>query len=520
MSQIESPRLCRIRKGRGSPAGRGLPHLVLLAAAGRRIASTTAFVAALALSGVATAQSRVVAAGDRVCDSASNGNPLVELAPGGIHLTAGSGEGSVIAWGDNTSGQIDVPALPAGLSYVEVAAGGWFAAARRSDGSIVAWGYNQYGQCDVPALPAGLSYVEVVAGGYHALALRSDGSLVAWGFNGYGECDVPALPPGLSYVGVSAGYTFSAALRSDGSILAWGENTSRQCEVPALPAGVSYVSVAAGLSYAVARRSDGSIVAWGSHQSGAPNGPAVPPGVIYVELSACGTTVARRSDGSVVAWGDNSVGQCDVPALPPGLSYVEVSAGWQHNTARRSDGSVVAWGWNGAGECDVPALAPDMSFAELAAGYSFTVARVEPSPACGSVSFYCRPAPSNSASASGASFTIEGCPGLTANDLFFSVSGLPPGKRGIFYYGSQSCLPFGHGLPCIGGTVQRIAPPLIADANGVVGLPIDLAQYPFQGGANPITSGSSWNFQFWYRDPAGAISTYNFSDAQHIVFAP
>src|SRR5436189_127948 len=50
-------------------------------------------------------------------------------------------------------------------AFVEVAAGAWNTVARRSDGSVVAWGDNTSGQCNVPALPAGLTYVEVAAAG-------------------------------------------------------------------------------------------------------------------------------------------------------------------------------------------------------------------------------------------------------------------------------------------------------------------------------------------------------------------
>ena len=56
-----------------------------------------------------------------------------------------------------------------------------YSVARRSDGSVVAWGDNNSGQCDVPVLPAGLTYVEVAAGNYHVVARRSDGSVVVWG---------------------------------------------------------------------------------------------------------------------------------------------------------------------------------------------------------------------------------------------------------------------------------------------------------------------------------------------------
>jgi hypothetical protein len=63
-------------------------------------------------------------------------------------------------------------------------------------------------------------------------------------------------------------------------------------------------------------------------------------------------------------------------------------------------------------------------------------------------------------------------------------------------------------------------PRLVADPNGVVIYPVDLTQFPFSGSAHSIAAGSAWNFQFWYRDPAGPPSSFNFSEAQHIVFAP
>src|SRR5262245_22261322 len=73
-------------------------------------------------------------------------------------------------------------------SFVEVDGGGAFyggvTVARRVDGSVVAWGDNTYGQCNVPPLPAGLTYVEVAAAGYYVvLARRSDGSVIGWGDN-------------------------------------------------------------------------------------------------------------------------------------------------------------------------------------------------------------------------------------------------------------------------------------------------------------------------------------------------
>ena len=354
-------------------------------------------------------------------------------------------------------------------------------------------------------------------GDYHSVALVGDGSISAWGSNGYGQCNVPVLPAGLVYIQVDAGKTFTVARRSDGSVMAWGENGNGQCNVSPLPPGLAYVEVAGGDWHTVARRSDGSVVAWGLNNWGQCNVPTLPAGLTYVEVDAGGQhSVARRSDGSIVAWGFNNFGQCHVLPLPAGLAYVEVAAGEWHTVARRSDGSVVAWG-----QGSPPSLPGGMTAAEVAAGWNRTAAVLEPPPACGSVSLYCWPAAANSVNAGGASFTVSGCPGLSANDLVFTVSGLPPGKAGIFYYGEQQAqVPFGNGWRCIVGSVQRVLPLLVADPTGVVSYPVDLSAPPFTGGAHPVTAGSAWSFQFWYRDPQGSPSTTNLSDAQHVVFAP
>ena len=51
----------------------------------------------------------------------------------------------------------NVPALPSGLTYVEIAAGGYQTVARRSDGSVVAWGDNSSRQFTVAATTDGLA---------------------------------------------------------------------------------------------------------------------------------------------------------------------------------------------------------------------------------------------------------------------------------------------------------------------------------------------------------------------------
>ncbi|MDB4792531.1 hypothetical protein OAG69_01185, partial [bacterium] len=98
----------------------------------------------------------------------------------------------------------------------------------KGGGTVVAWGDNTYKQCDVPS---GLTdVVGIAAGSSHSLALKKDGTVVAWGNNGYKQCDVPSVLTDV--VGIAAGYKHSLALNNDGTVVAWGYNDENQCDVP------------------------------------------------------------------------------------------------------------------------------------------------------------------------------------------------------------------------------------------------------------------------------------------------
>jgi len=287
---------------------------------------------------------------------------LSYLTPGPVLLDA-------IAFGLNNRGQINVPALPPGVTYVAVAGGGLHSLGLRSNGAVVGWGDSSFGQLNVPALPAGVTYSGVAAGNIHSLAVRSDGLIAGWGGNFAGQTSVPGLPAGVTYTAVACGRNHGYGLRSDGLIAAWGDNSSGQLNVPTLPAGVTYSAVAGGDSAGFALRTDGSVVAWGSSFSGQLIVPALIPGVTYTAVAGGGTHgLALRSDGTVAAWGSNANGQLNVPALPAGLRYTAVAAGNLHSLAMRSDGAVVAFGINLDGQCNVPALPQSVIYTAVASG--------------------------------------------------------------------------------------------------------------------------------------------------------
>jgi len=71
----------------------------------------------------------------------------------------------------------------------------------------------------------------------------------------------------------------------------------------------------------------------------------------------------------------------------------------------------------------------------------------------------------------------------------------------------QSSTPLGNGTLCLGGTLYRLDV-LQSNFIGSVRYEVDTSVFPMGG---MITSGSTWNWQLWYRDSVG--TGFNFSDA-------
>jgi Regulator of chromosome condensation (RCC1) repeat len=183
---------------------------------------------------------------------------MPDTVPAGVD-DAADGTGSVIGWGDNDEGEIDVPAH---LSSVTAVAAGWYhSLALTARGRVVAWGTSADGMTDVPDGLAGVT--AIAAGRLHSLALTVAGTVVGWGGNGFGQARVPAGLHGVT--SVSAGGEHSLAV-TDGRVVAWGGNGCGQTDVPHGLAEV--VAVAAGAEHSLALTSDGTVVAGGSCRAG------------------------------------------------------------------------------------------------------------------------------------------------------------------------------------------------------------------------------------------------------------
>jgi alpha-tubulin suppressor-like RCC1 family protein len=308
--------------------------------------------------------------------------------------------GSAFAWGYNASGQIgdgttgtDRPfaVSVSGLTGVTSAAGGdTHGVAVKSDGTVTAWGSNSSGQLGdgtstarlTPGPVPGLTGVTAIAAARSSnFALKSDGTVTAWGSNSSGQLGdgtittrrTPVTVAGLSGVkAVASGATHTVALKSDGTVLAWGSNSSGQLgdgtNIPRttptpVPGLTGVTGIAAGGSHSIAVKSDGSVLAWGAGgrvgdgTSTSRLTPVAVPNLTGVTAVAAGLdfSLAHKNDGTVMSWGNNPWGQLGdgtttnrlAPVSVVGLTGVrKVAAGSLHGLAILADRSAVAWGDN------------------------------------------------------------------------------------------------------------------------------------------------------------------------------
>ncbi len=126
---------------------------------------------------------------------------------------------------------------------------------------------------------------------------------------------------------------------------------------------------------------------------------------------------------------------------------------------------------------------------------------------------YCTATPNSSGLA--ARLSANGSNSIQRNDLSVWCTGLPSGVNGYMVYATgQASVPFGGGTLCISGL--RHFMPMQAANGTVVQRLVDYTGSPSLGGA--ITAGSTWNFQFRYRDPGAAGAAFNLSDGLSLTF--
>jgi alpha-tubulin suppressor-like RCC1 family protein len=332
------------------------------------------------------------------------------IAAGWYHSLVVREDGTVLASGDNSYGQIGVSTsttkrpsfaavngLPAARS---VAAGSWHSLILGSDGTVWSFGRNNVGQLgngnnlgqSTPVQVSGLSnIVSVAAGGDASYAIRgSDGAVFAWGANasgqlGNGSLNASNTPVQVSIltnvIAVEAGEGHCLALKSGGTVYAWGYNLYGQVgtgnfNTPILTpvavaglTGVARIATSSLSSFALATGGDlaGTTWVWGHAfnaelgDGGYANRNTPVAGLTDTMVLGAGAVhvVASKQDGTTWAWGynelyaigDGTAEERRTPVRVRGMSdAVALAGGYRFSLAVKADGSVWGWGDNSLGQ--------------------------------------------------------------------------------------------------------------------------------------------------------------------------
>jgi len=348
---------------------------------------------------------------------------LTAVAAVGLALAAapaGAAPTGPQSWGNNSSGQLGdgtqggVSAAPGPILLqgrpVAYSAGNQSSYALTSDGTVWAWGDNSSGELgpagagmpysSTPVAVTGLcgtcgAVVQLASGENNAFALFADGSIQGWGKGtsgalGDGTTASTAHPETVRLggthdaVAVAAGGQHGIALMSDGTVESWGQGGDGQLgdggtlnsKVPVQVSGITNaVAVSAANLYSLALLADGTVVAWGYNAfgqlgDGTTVNRSVPVRVVGLDrpvtsisaggnLSSNGHSMAVLADGTVATWGCNANGELgdgtftnsSVPVAAEGIAGATlVSAGGRYSTVLLSDGTVEVWGTGRQGE--------------------------------------------------------------------------------------------------------------------------------------------------------------------------
>jgi len=135
----------------------------------------------------------------------------------------------------------------------------------------------------------------------------------------------------------------------------------------------------------------------------------------------------------------------------------------------------------------------------------------------GSTNVYCQSLPNSTGSVAGIWTSGSLAP---LDDDFTLVAGPTPDQFGLFFFSAGQAnggagVAFGNGVRCVGGGGNQIFRlPVIIASSGQFSHLVDFGTVP----GDLITSGSTWNFQLWFRDPPAGGANFNLSNGLEVAF--
>ena len=328
------------------------------------------------------------------------------VAGGTSYCLAVKTDGTLWAWGSNTSGTLGNNTVIARSSPVQIglltnwskviASGAGASFAVKTDGTLWSWGLatsgvlglNDVASRSSPTQIGALSdWAQVAAGANFCTAIKTDGTLWSWGSGGNGRTGLndvanrssPTQIGALSgWAQVAAGNSHCIAVKTDGTLWAWGSSTglgnsgsvpvSSPIQIGALS---DWAQVAAGNGYSLAIKTNNTLWSWGEGSRAALgnnkfvtiNSPVQVGTGTWSKLSACkdgGTlqefSAAISAANKLHTWGLNTSGQLgqlsgnvSSPVQIGSSEWASCSTGADFCMAIKSTGTLWAWGRNNSG---------------------------------------------------------------------------------------------------------------------------------------------------------------------------
>lgn len=326
-----------------------------------------------------------------------------EIKFGSGYAIAVKSDGTLWAWGTNTSGQLGDGTTIAKTTPIQVgtdtdwktiATGQATTLALKNNGTIWEWGNNFYGQITGGSNPqttplqigTDTDWNSISTGGDHMLALKNNGTLWVWGANSFGSLgldtttDVLApvqLGTATDWKTISTGSLSSYAIKTNGTLWAWGWNASGQIGIGTgignnaggpnvlVPTQVgtqnNWADIDAGGQFVLAQKNDKTLWSWGSNVfgelgSGTSIKRSFPVQIgtdTWISFTAGnGSCNGIKADGSLYRWGIHMW----LPVLSPtqlgtDTDWSRAVSTWQgDNLSVKTNNNIYVWGTNNVGQ--------------------------------------------------------------------------------------------------------------------------------------------------------------------------
>ena len=307
----------------------------------------------------------------------SFGQCFTKVSAGLNHTVAIASNGTLWAWGTNTSGELGIGFTPSfslnpvqvgtASNWTSVAAGNGFTLAIRSSGvlgnsnTLWAWGANSFGQLGdgttdnkfVPTqIGTNTKWLQVSAGTNHSMAINDSGTIFVpgnktlwgWGRNNVGQLGDGITPnqnipiqigTAIDWGQVVAGGSYSIAQKTDGRLFSWGLNNVGQLGINSTTTTSARTQIgtdsdwsinfSADAAHVLAIKNNGTLWAWGYNLSGQLGTGATANSLLPIQIGTAidwtkvsvgaGHTMALKNNGDLYTWGKNEEGQLGIGSL-------------------------------------------------------------------------------------------------------------------------------------------------------------------------------------------------------------